>query len=427
MTTGAFDFDVCVIGTGRVGLPLGLSFTEAGLRTVGVDLDRDLRETVNGGHMPFYEPGYDEVVARRTFRVEGDHAVVARSAAVVIAVGTPLLEGIESDLRPLRKVFEAIVPHLRKGQLLCLRSTVSPGTTTLMGQWAARATGLRLGQELRLAYCPERIAEGFAREELHTLPQLVGTEDPDSRAAAEALFDAVAPELLHCDFLHAELAKLFSNLARYLQFALGNHLAMVAEQFGADIHLIRRLANDRYPREKLAPPGLAGGPCLGKDFGMVSEWVAEVDLGLSAWRLNESVPLFLVRRLDLRAPLRDRRVGVLGYAYKADIDDVRETPVSKLVRTVQRRAPAEVRVSDPNLPARIHDPLNGAIENHEAWATAAWSERLFVAMPHRGFRDILVRLGAERPDVWIADVWNVGGIDRMFYQASELAQAANGE
>ncbi|MCA9545305.1 MAG: nucleotide sugar dehydrogenase, partial [Myxococcales bacterium] len=155
-----FEYDVCIIGTGRVGLPLGLSFMDVGLKATGVDVDPALREAVCGGQMPFHEPGYDELVARGTFQIHGSPEICARSKAVVVTVGTPLHTHIETDLRQIQSVLEGLAPHLRPGQLLCLRSTVAPGTTTFVRKWIERHTDLRVGDTLGLAFCPERIAEG---------------------------------------------------------------------------------------------------------------------------------------------------------------------------------------------------------------------------------------------------------------------------
>ena len=163
-------YDVCIVGTGRVGLPLGLSFLEVGLRSVGVDVDARLRETVNGGEMPFHEPGYDALVASRRFVVHADAATVRAADAVVVTVGTPLHNHIETDLRQIQRVLESVGPHLRPGHLLCLRSTVAPGTTAFVRRWLERNTSLRVGDTLALAFCPERIAEGKAYEEIRTPP-----------------------------------------------------------------------------------------------------------------------------------------------------------------------------------------------------------------------------------------------------------------
>jgi UDP-N-acetyl-D-mannosaminuronic acid dehydrogenase len=417
----AFEFDVCIVGTGRVGLPLGLSFIDVGVAAVGLDVDAHLRDTVNAGRMPFHEPGYDALVASRRFVVHAEPEIVARARAIVITVGTPLHHHIETDLRQIQRVLESVAPHLRPGHLLCLRSTVAPGTTAFVERWLARHTTFTVGQDLLLAFCPERIAEGKAYQEIRTLPQIVGAEDADSQAAAAALFAKLAPEIMPTNFVSAELVKLFNNIARYVQFALANQFALIADEQGANIHEIRRMANHNYPRNHVAAPGLTAGTCLRKDFGMINEWSPYPDLLLSAWKMNEYIPAFLVQHLQQRTPIHDRRVAMLGYSFKADTDDVRDSLAPKLYRYIDRETPLEIRVSDGYLP----DPVpaesgTGPLRNWPLEDALAEADCVFVATNHSQYAAALRTLAERRPECWVADIWNVGGIDQIFYQAGAL-------
>ncbi|MCB9526426.1 MAG: nucleotide sugar dehydrogenase [Myxococcales bacterium] len=418
-----FEYDVCIIGTGRVGLPLGLSFMDVGLKATGVDVDPALREAVCGGQMPFHEPGYDELVARGTFQIHGSPEICARSKAVVVTVGTPLHTHIETDLRQIQSVLEGLAPHLRPGQLLCLRSTVAPGTTTFVRKWIERHTDLRVGDTLGLAFCPERIAEGKAREELRTLPQIVGTEDDLSAELAVALFAPLAPEILPTDYVSAELVKLFNNIARYVHFALANQFALVADTFGANIHQIRHMANHKYPRSYIAGPGLTAGTCLRKDFGMINEWSPYPDMLLSAWKMNEYIPAFLVQHLGKRTELHDKVVAILGYTFKMDTDDTRDSLAPKLYRYVQRQLPEAIRVSDHHLPATIVDDRNGELRNWDVDEALNGADCVFIATNHTGYNEALRRLAERQPDTWVADIWNVTRADLMFYKAGALLDA----
>jgi UDP-N-acetyl-D-mannosaminuronic acid dehydrogenase len=413
-----FDVDVCIVGTGRVGLPLALSLIDVGLSVVGVDIDENLREAVNGGRMPFHEPGYDELVASRRLTVHATHEVVARCRTIIITVGTPLHNHIESDLSQVQKVLERIAPYLVEGQLVCLRSTVAPGTTAFVRSWLERYTAHRIGERLLLAFCPERIAEGKARQELRSLPQIIGTGDPVSRAAAEALFQRLTGDILHTDYVSAELVKLFNNIARYVHFALANQFALIADTFGANIYEILRMANHRYPRNPIAVPGLTAGTCLRKDFGMINEWSPYPDMLLSAWKMNEYVPAFLVKHMLQRTQLHDRRVAILGWSFKADTDDVRDSLSPKLMRYISRELPLEVRASDHHLPDPLPD--TGGLKNHDLDQALAEADCVFVAMNHSRYQEAIRRLAASRPHAWIADIWNLGGIDQIFYQAREV-------
>ncbi len=413
-------YDVCVVGTGRVGLPLALSFLEAGSKVTGVDLDPRLRDEVNSGRMPFDEPGYDALVERRELRITGDPSAVSLSKAVIITVGTPLHNHIETDLSQIQRVLGEIAPHLRPNQLVCLRSTVAPGTTRFVHKWIERNTSLRVGRDVFLAFCPERIAEGKAHEELHTLPQIVGAEDAESLRRADDLFSRLTAEVLRTDYATAELVKLFNNILRYVHFALANQFAMIADDFGANIYETRRLANYKYPRSFLAAPGFTAGTCLRKDFGMINEWSPYPDMLLSAWKVNEYMPAFLVDHLLKRTELHDAIVAILGFSFKAGTDDIRDSLAPKLWRYVHRQLPMEIRVSDSHLPDPIPEPSAQTPKNWPIDQALENVDIVFVATDHEGYREALVELGHRRPNAWVADIWNVGGVDLIFYQAKAL-------
>jgi UDP-N-acetyl-D-mannosaminuronic acid dehydrogenase len=416
-----FRYDACVVGTGRVGLPLALTLIDVGMQTVGLEIDPQVRAAVNSGQMPFHEPGFEELVASRRLELVEDEAGVGESGAIIITVGTPLLPNIETDLSQVKRVFTSIRPFLRPGHLLCLRSTVAPGTTRYLQRLIERETDLVVGETVALAFCPERIAEGKAREEIRSLPQIVGTEDDYSRELASCLWSQVASEVLHTDYVSAELVKLFNNSARYVEFALANQFALICESFGSNIFEVRNLANHNYPRTLFAAPGLTAGTCLRKDFGMINEWQPYPDLLLSAWKINEYMPAFLVERMRDRIALHDRRVGILGFSFKKDTDDLRDSLAPKLARYIERETPSEIRVSDPNFGDIIADPVNGDIEN---WSTAealADADAVFVATNHTGYPEALRAAADTNPDCWVADLWGITDAGKIFFQLRELA------
>lgn len=415
-----WKYDVCIVGTGRVGLPLGLSLLDVGARTVGVDTNGLVRELVNQGRMPFAEPGYEALVASRQFQVHEPGPVVGESEAIVVTVGTPLHNHIETDLRQIQGLLEQMHPHLQSGQTICLRSTVAPGTTEFVRRWLERHTAFQVGSDIFLAFCPERIAEGKAYEELRTLPQIIGSQDKDSARRAEAIFSRLTPTIRHTDYKSAELVKLFNNTARYIQFAVANQFALIADTFGANIYEIRRLANENYPRSHIATPGLTAGTCLRKDFGMINEWSPYPDLLLSAWKMNEFIPSFLVQHLLRRTELYNKRVAILGYSFKRDTDDTRDSLAPKLYRYIHRELPLEIRISDHHLPNPIVSEVDGELYNWPAEAALQGADCVFVAMNHSGYDSQLRNLANHGANPWIVDIWNVGGVERIFYRAQEL-------
>ncbi len=419
-----FKYDVCIVGTGRVGLPLGLSLTEEGVNVVGVDLDENLRDAVNNGRMPFHEPGYDELVASKKLVLHSSpEEVVPQSAVVIITVGTPLHNHIETDLSQIQRVLEGLKSHFRKDQTIILRSTVAPGTTAYVKKWIERNTDFTVGDDIKLCFCPERIAEGVAYKELRSLPQICGAEDDDSREAAAELFGKLAPEIMRTNFITAELVKLFNNISRYINFAVANQFALIADDFGANIYETRHLANHDYPRCNLAMPGFTAGTCLRKDFGMINEWSPYPDMLVSAWKMNEFTPAMLVKQLMQRTKIHDSKVAVLGFTFKQDTDDIRDSLVPKLCRYIHRQLPMELRVTDHHLPDPIKEP--SASEPIRNWAVndaLDGVDCVFVATNHTGYGDVLKEFGKTHPDAWIADIWNVGGLDQIYYQAGQLVE-----
>lgn len=412
-----FEYQVCVVGTGRVGLPLALSMIDVGLSVVGLDTDESLRSKINSGSMPFKEPFYDELIASRRFQVESDPAIISNCRDIVITVGTPLHTHIETDLDQIRAVLTSISPWLRPQQCICLRSTVAPGTTLFVKKWLERHTEFSIGENLFLTFCPERIAEGKAYEELRTLAQIVGSEDQGSRERATQLFSKLAPELFQTNYVSAELVKLFNNISRYVHFAMANQFALIADTFDANIYEIRRMANHNYPRSHLAMPGFTAGTCLRKDFGMINEWSPYPDMLLSAWKMNEFIPAFLVTHLKKRFEIHDRIVAVLGYTFKKDTDDTRDSLAPKLIRYIERELPKELRVSEYHLPNPTFNDEGRTFENFSAMDAFRDVDCVFVATNHSAYKADLKYLAEVQPDAWIVDIWNVAGVDRIFYQA----------
>ena len=419
-----FEHNVCIVGTGRVGLPLALSLIEVGLDVVGLDTDERLRAMVNDGIMPFKEPHYEALIASRKLHIVGDASIISKSSDVIITVGTPLHTHIETDLTQIRSVLESVVSHLRPGQLICLRSTVAPGTTEFVRKWIERHTNFTVGEDIFLTFCPERIAEGKAYEELRSLAQIVGALDTESGDRAEQLFSKLTNTVFRTDFVSAELVKLFNNIARYVHFAMANQFALIADNFDANIYEIRRMANHEYPRSQLAMPGFTAGTCLRKDFGMINEWSPYPDMLLSAWKMNEFIPAFLVTHLKKRVEIHDRTVAVLGYTFKMDTDDTRDSLAPKLIRYIERELPKEVRLSDHHLPTPSFTDEGRDFRNYTTDEALDSVDCVFVATNHSAYAEVLKKLASIRPKAWIVDIWNLSGVDRIFYQA-ELINREN--
>src|SRR3954452_4745605 len=412
------EYDVAVIGCGRVGLPLALSFAARGLRTLGVENDRERLRAVRDARMPFDEPGATEVLRRVTEAGTIDWresvADAARARSIVITLGTPSFSHIEIDISDIRTALDDLLGVLRDGHLLVLRSTIAPGTTDFVAGYLSKHRGFAAGEDLFVAHVPERIAAGRFFEEIATLPCIVGGVGERSCEAAARLFEVFGAPIRQTTPVQAELAKIWTNILRYAMFALPNRLMMECEQYGANVFEVIDLINRDYPRGGMPQPGFTAGTCLRKDFTFSEERSPAPGMLLAVSRVHESVPLFVVEGLRRRlGTLAGRKIAVLGLAFKADTDDERDSLAHKLIRLLEREL-ADVAVHDPVVQSPTQ-PLEDAVLDADA---------VVIATNHSEFRgrDVLRAIAdSARGDAVIADPWDCFGAAQVFGYATELA------
>ncbi len=423
--------DVSVIGLGRVGLPLALSFADRGLRVIGIDNDAARLGAVREGVMPFEETGAQELLERvRGLRAVGGEGVegpggerlrlservadAARARHIVITLGTPSFSHIEIDMRDIRSALDDLLGVLAPGHSLVLRSTVAPGTTEFVAGYLEKHRDFQIGEEVFVAHAPERIAAGRFLEEIDTLPCIVGGVGPRSGEVVAELFGAFDAPIVFTTPVQAELAKIWANILRYTLFALPNLLMMDCERHGANVFEVIDLVNRDYPRGGLAQPGLTAGTCLRKDFTFSEERSPAPGMLLAVSRVNESVPLFLVEGMRRRlGPLANRKVAVLGLAFKADTDDERDSLAHKLIRLLEREL-ADVAAHDPHV-ATPTAPLEEVL---------AGADAVVMAANHSEFREprtlaAIATLAAE--ECLVVDPWNCWGAGQVFAYSAELA------
>src|SRR5215210_8063161 len=247
----------------------------------------------------------------------------------------------------IRAVLDDLLGVLRAGQLLVLRSTVAPQTTEFVAGYLEKQRGFRAGEDLFVAHVPERIAADRFLAEIGTLPCIVGGIGAASGERAAALFSVFGAPIVQTTPVQAELAKIWANILRYATFALPNLLMMDCERYGANVFDVVELINRDYPRGGIALPGFTAGTCLRKDFAFSEERSSAPGMLLAVSRVNESVPNFLVEGVKRRVgDLRERKVAVLGLAFKRDTDDERDSLSHKLIRLLEREL-ADVAVHDP--------------------------------------------------------------------------------
>jgi len=390
-----FDFDVVVVGGGgHVGLPLAIAFADRGLRVGIYDLNELAVKTILSGELPFMEDGATEVLQRvlAAGRLEAtvDPSVVSRGEHIVVVIGTPVDEHLNPDPHAVPRALAECKQHFRHGQLLVLRSTVYPGVTQRVEKLLAAEN-----IDVDVAFCPERIAEGKAMEELFSLPQIVSARTPEVLARAGALFGNLTDSIVELSPEEAELAKLFTNTWRYIKFAAANQFYVMANDQGLDFDRIRGALAHDYPRAADMPgAGFAAGPCLFKDTMQLAAFTDNsFILGHSAMLVNEGLPLYLVSKLEAKYDLPNLRVGILGMAFKSESDDIRSSLSYKLKRILEFRAHS-VLCTDPYV------SVDANLESLEY--VLANSDLLIVAAPHKQYRDLDTTLP-------VADVWNLLG------------------
>jgi UDP-N-acetyl-D-mannosaminuronic acid dehydrogenase len=412
------DHFVSVIGLGRVGLPLALCFADRGLRVLGVDHDLAVLESLRAGRMPFEEPGaqrlLDRIGTTGRFELTDRAADAARADDIVITIGTPSFSHVESDLRQVRSALDDLLPLLRPGHALILRSTIAPGTTEFVAGYLVKRRGLRIGDDVFVAHAPERIAAGRFLEEISSLPCIIGGVDDASTQRTADLFGVFGAPIVKTTPVQAELAKIWTNILRYTTFALPNLLMMDCERHGANVFDVVELINHDYPRGGMAMPGLTGGTCLRKDFAFSEERSNAPGMLLAVSRVNEAVPLFLVEGVKRRVgSLASRKVAVLGLTFKRNTDDERDSLSHKLIRLLEREL-ADVAVCDPHAPTPTQ-PLADAVQDADVVIVATNHSEFEGAEPRR---EISARASA---DCLLVDPWNALGTGQVFVYAAEVA------
>lgn len=392
-------YDVCIIGgLGHVGLPLGISLACAGKKVVLYDIDRKAIETVSQGKMPFIEAGAEALLKEslgKTLFISPDKSVIGESYFVVVVIGTPVDEHLNPKFTIFKKFFDSIIDEIRDGQHIILRSTIFPGTTVKIMEYLEAK-----GRKTRLSFCPERIAQGKAIEELRVLPQIIASFDDAAFEDVKVLFQALTPDIVRLTPVEAELAKLFTNVWRYIQFSISNQFYQVATQNGLDFYKIYDAITHKYPRTQNFPKaGLTAGPCLFKDTMQLAAFSNNnFFLGHAAMLINEGMPNFIIQRLKERHGLSDKTVGILGMAFKANNDDRRESLSYKIKKILEVEA-HDVLCSD------VYINEDGFVGPDELIRR---SDIIILGTPHSEYR------GLEIKGKLLVDIWDFYGKGEAF-------------
>jgi len=399
---GSREAVVGIIGQGYVGLPLALTFAEAGFWVVGFDLDEAKVASLNRGESHIKHVGADRVakaVAERRFSASPDFSRLRDCDAILICVPTPLGRHREPNMSFVHGTTRTIRGYLRPGQLVVLESTTYPGTTDEEIKAILEESGLTTPEDFFLAFSPEREDPGNASFSTASIPKLVGGVNPESTELAAALYAGPIAQVVAVSSSRvAEAAKLLENIYRAVNIALVNELKMTFDRMGIDIWEVIEAAKTKpFGFEAFYPgPGL-GGHCIPLDPFYLSWKAAEYGLWTRfielAGEINTRMPSYVVSRLERALAEEGRtltgaKVLVLGLSYKANVDDDRESPSYEIIELLQERG-AQVAYCDPHIPAmhavRKHDlGLRSVPLTPEEFAKY---DALVLSTAHEAFRD----------------------------------------
>lgn len=393
--------DIAILGGfGHVGLPLGIALAQTGRRVVLIDIDKKAYNVIASGRMPFMEEDGEyklRQVLNKTLFLSLDEAELAKSRYVVIVLGTPVDEHLNPNFSGLYLLFQKLLHLFSHEQHIILRSTVYPGTTEQIRK-LLRDANLKTS----ISFCPERILQGKALQELTTLPQLIGSFDSSSAQDAANLFSSLTEKMFFLTPLEAELAKLFTNSFRYIQFAIANQFYQLCLEHSVDFYKVYQAAKADYPRMNSWPTaGFAAGPCLFKDTMQLAAFCNNnFLLGHAAMLINEGLPNFIVSILKRNYNVASKVVAILGMAFKGDIDDPRESLSYKLKKLLTIEA-SRVICSDPF----VSDPSLVTLED-----ALQLADIIVIGAPHSSYRNLEIDFEKKV----IIDIWNFFGKGGLF-------------
>ncbi len=389
---------VAVIGgAGHVGLPLGLSFAAAGKKVVLFDVNERAIAGLREGRVPFIEDGGTELLRAQlgqNLSLSTDPRCLSTVENVICVIGTPIDEHLNPKVDALLHAVDGIREHLNPSQLFVLRSTVFPGATQKVHEHLARHV-----PGIDVAFCPERVAQGYAIREIGSMPQIISGVGERATERARALFETICASTVELRPVEAELGKLFCNTWRYITFAVANQFYSLCADNGIDYYAVWEAITREYPRlQGLPKAGFAAGPCLFKDTMQLAAFFAnDFPLGHAAMLVNEQMPRAVVRVLKAGLSLEGKTVAILGMAFKGDNDDIRESLAFKLRKLLMLEC-REVVCSDEFAQVPGFVPLEEAISRADA---------IVIGAPHSRYRS----LELNKPFV---DPWNIMGSGGLF-------------
>lgn len=379
---------ICIIGGGgHVGLPLGLVLASKGNEIYLYEKNKKICSLLNKGIIPYYEVGAKKLLKKYKKKIKAgfNSNFISQSDVIIVSVGTPVDKKLNPEFKDFFKLIYFLKKKINKNQILIIRSSVYPGIIEKIKNILGNVSN-------NISYCPERILQGKAINELPKLPQIVSGYNKLSIEVSKNLFKSITRKIIITSILEAELIKLFSNAWRYINFAASNQFFMICQNFGIDFKKIRNFMMEGYSRNANLPKaGFAAGPCLLKDTIQLSHFVnKKFPLGIESLNINEGLPRFIVNDMKKKYKLKNKKIGILGLAFKSDVDDVRDSLSLKLLK-ILKKISYKVFVSD-----EFYDHPEGISKEN----LIKKSDIVIVAVPHTNYKKIKIPKNKVIIDTW---------------------------
>lgn len=407
--------NICVLGLGYIGLPTAGVLASAGYNVIGVDISERVVRTISKGEIHIEEPGLLTLIkagvssGQLTAQTEPTKADV-----FIIAVPTPITEEKKADMRYVVSAAESIVPYLEKGNLIILESTSPPGTCVKLLKPILERSGLKVGKDIHLAHCPERVLPGKILHELIHNDRIIGGFTPKCAELAKEIYASfVEGEIFLTDATTAEMVKLIENTYRDVNIALANETAILCEKLGISFWEVAKLAN-HHPRVHLhlAGPGV-GGHCISVDpWFLVECFPNETKIIKTARERNDGMPAYVVKKIEsMLKGIQSPKIALLGLAYKANVDDIRESPSLHVYSLLQLKN-YTISVHDPHV--KYHPPtplesLESALREADCLVILTAHDEFKKLDPAQAYKLMRTKLVLDTHNILDAKKWQEQG------------------
>ena len=381
--------DIAIVGgAGHIGLPLGILLANKKKKVILYDKDKKNINKINNCRMPFMEEGGLRLLKKNKKNIFAttEKKYLSNAKVIIICIGTPV-KNSKPDLQLFFEMFREIKKYLNPKNLLIIRSSIYPGTCLKIEKL--------LGKKFQnISYCPERVVQGKSILELPKLPQIISGISKKSIKQSKKLFKIICKKVIITSILEAELIKLFSNAWRYINFSISNEFFTICDKLGINFNELRNNMVDGYERNKNIPKaGFAAGPCLYKDTAQLNAFLKDsFTLGKAATKINRGFPdfVYLKMKKKFKKKLSSKNIGILGAAFKSDIDDIRDSLSIELYNFLKKKG----------LKVYISDEFVKMKEIIDKKVLIKRSDIIILGVPHSSYKNIKIPKKKYLIDSW---------------------------